>query len=283
MRVVDIHAHTFPATIAARAIDTLQGKSHTVAFTDGTIEGLSRSMSEAGITCSVIQPVATNPKQVVHVNDSSIIINERFSETGIMSFGAMHPDFEDYGTELERLARAGIKGIKLHPVYQGVNIDDERYVRILRKACELGLIVLIHAGWDIGFPGGEQALPERIARALSDAGEVRVILAHMGGWKAWREAEEVFINSNVYIDTAFSLGEFTPNGDGYYSSREECRMLGDDEFVRMIHAFGDERVLFGTDSPWASQAETLRDVSGLLNEQEQAQILHLNAERLLNM
>ena len=283
MRVIDIHAHTFPAKIAARAIETLQGKSHTVAFTDGTIEGLSRSMSEAGITCSVIQPVATNPKQVVHVNDSSIAINERFSETGIMSFGAMHPDFEDFSTELERLARAGIKGIKLHPVYQGVNIDDERYVRILRKAGELGLIVLIHAGWDIGFPGGEQALPERIARALSDAGDVRVVLAHMGGWKAWREAEEVFTNSKVYIDTAFSLGEFTPNGDGYYSSREECRMLGADEFVRMIHAFGAERVLFGTDSPWASQAETLQDVSSLLNEQEQAQILHINAERLLNM
>ncbi|MBQ7544122.1 MAG: amidohydrolase [Synergistaceae bacterium] len=283
MRVIDIHTHTFPEKIAARAISVLRAKSHTVNFSDGTLEGLARSMSEAGITCSVIQPVATNPKQVVHVNDSSIAINERFTETGIMSFGAMHPDFEGYADELARLSRAGIKGIKLHPVYQGVNIDDERYIRILRRCGELGLIVLMHAGWDIGFPGGEQALPERIERALREAEDVLVILAHMGGWKAWREAEEVFARSNVYIDTAFSLGEFTPNGGGYYSSRDECRMLGAEEFVKMIHAFGAERVLFGTDSPWASQAETLRAVSELLNEDEKAQILSANAQRLLNI
>ncbi|MBQ7154674.1 MAG: amidohydrolase family protein [Synergistaceae bacterium] len=283
-RVIDIHTHTFPAKIAARAIETLKGNSHTVNFSDGTIEGLERSMSEAGITCSVIQPVATNPKQVVHVNDSSIAINDRFSETGIMSFGAMHPDFEGYADEMTRLLRAGVKGIKLHPVYQGVNIDDERYVRILRKAGELGLIVLIHAGWDIGFPGGDQALPERMARALRETGgDVRVILAHMGGWRCWNEAEEVFAHGNVYIDTAFSLGEFIPNGDGHYSSREECLMLSDEEFVRIIHAFGAERVLFGTDSPWASQADTLRAVSALLNEKEKSQILYLNAQRLLNI
>ena len=133
MKVIDIHTHTFPAKIAARALETLKAKSHSRAFTDGTIEMLAESMNSAGIWCSVIQPVATNPKQVVHVNDSSIAINERFSETGIMSFGAMHPDFEEYSAELERLSRAGIKGIKLHPVYQGVNIDDERYARAFVK------------------------------------------------------------------------------------------------------------------------------------------------------
>ena len=145
MRVIDIHTHTFPEKIAERAISSLKAKSHSRAYTDGTINALSRSMSQAGITYSVIQPVATKPEQVIHVNDSSIAINERFSETGIMSFGAMHPDFEDYTRELERLYRSGIKGIKLHPVYQGVSVDDERYINILRKAGELGLIVMLHA------------------------------------------------------------------------------------------------------------------------------------------
>ena len=284
MRVIDIHTHTFPEKIAARAITSLQAKSHTVAFTDGTLDGLARSMFEAGITYSVIQPVATNPKQVVHVNDSSIAINERFCETGIMSFGAMHPDFEDYSNELERLARSGIKGIKLHPVYQGVPVDDERYTHILRKAGELGLIVLIHAGYDIGFPGNDYALPARMIRALAEAGDVRVVLAHMGGWRSWREAEEVFSRGNVYIDTAFSLGEFVPLDDGYYSSREECLMLGRDEFVRMIHAFGADRVLFGTDSPWASQAETLREIDSLpLTEAEKRRIFYDNSASMLSL
>ena len=284
MRVIDIHTHTFPEKIAERAISSLKAKSHSKAYTDGTINALSRSMSEAGITYSVIQPVATNPKQVVHVNDSSIAINERFSETGIMSFGAMHPDFEDYSRELERLARSGIKGIKLHPVYQGVSVDDERYINILRKSGELGLIVMLHAGWDIGFPGNDYALPEKIARAMSEAGDVKVILAHMGGWRCWREAEEVFAHSNVYIDTAFSLGEFEPLDDGYYSSREECLMLTGEEFVKVVQAFGADRVLFGTDSPWASQGDTLREIDSLpLTQAEKTDIFCNNSATLLNI
>ena len=284
MRVIDIHTHTFPEKIAARAISSLQAKSHTLAFTDGTIDSLSRSMSDAGITYSVIQPVATKPEQVIHVNDSSIAINERFPETGIMSFGAMHPDFEGYGAELERLVRSGIKGIKLHPVYQGVRADDERYIRILRKAGELGMIVLFHAGYDIGFPGNDYALPERIAHALREAGEVRVVLAHMGGWKSWREAEEVFARGNVYIDTAFSLGEFEPLDDGYYVSREECCMLLGEEFVRMVRSFGAERVVFGTDSPWASQSETLREIDSLpLTEAEKRRIFYDNSADMLSL
>ena len=283
-RVIDIHAHTFPEKIAARAITSLQAKSHTKAFTDGTIESLSRSMHEAGITYSVIQPVATNPKQVIHVNDSSIAINESFSRTGIMSFGAMHPDFEGYAAELERLSRSGIKGIKLHPVYQGVRADDERYINILRKAGELGMIVLLHAGYDIGFPGNDYALPEKIAAALRESGDVRVILAHMGGWKSWREAEEVFSRGNVYIDTAFSLGEFMPLDDGYYASREECRMLSGEEFVSMVRSFGAERVLFGTDSPWASQSETLRKIDSLpLTEAEKRRIYYDNTAHMLSL
>ena len=284
MRVIDIHTHTFPAKIAVRALDSLQAKSHTRPFSDGTTEGLSRSMHDAGITYSVVLPVATNPKQVVHVNDSSIAINETFRETGIISFGAMHPDFVDYASELERLARSGIKGIKLHPVYQGVPVDDDRCINILRKAGELGLLVLVHAGYDIGYPGNDYALPSRMCRALNEAGEVRVVLAHMGGWRSWREAEEIFSRSTVYIDTAFSLGEFLPLDDGYYLSREECQMLGSEEFVRMIHAFGSERVLFGTDSPWASQVDTLRKIDSLpLSESDKAKIFYENAASLINL
>ncbi len=284
MRVIDIHAHIFPEKIASRAITSLQAKSHTQAFTDGTLNSLSRSMSQAGITYSVILPVATNPKQVIHVNDSSIAINERFPQTGIMSFGAMHPDFDGYASELERLSHSGIKGIKMHPVYQGVNADDERYINILRKAGELGLIVLMHSGYDIGFPGNDYALPEKMANALREAGEVRVILAHMGGWKSWRDAEEIFSHSNVYIDTAFSLGEFTPLNDGYYASREECRMLSCEDFVRIVHSFGADRVLFGTDSPWASQSETLRAIDSLpFTEAEKRRIFCSNSCELLGI
>ncbi len=280
--IIDIHTHTFPDKIAGSAIEKLKAKSHTIAFTDGTLNALMGSMHESKISCSVIQPVATSPKQVVNINNASISINERFESSGIISFGAMHPEFEDYDSELKRISEPGIKGIKLHPVYQNMPIDDGRYIRILECAGNLGLWVMIHAGYDIGFPENENAMPEKILRAIKSSGNERVILAHMGGWRCWKESAEAFSDTHVYIDTAFSLGSFTPGDDGYYSCSEECMMLCADEFVKIIRIFGAERVLFGSDSPWASQRESIMALNALpLNEDEKKKIFFENARLIL--
>ena len=286
MKAIDIHVHTFPEKIAASALNTLQSKSHTRPFTNGTISALRDSMRESGITSSILQPVATRADQVTRINDKAIKINTQGNETGIYSFAAMHPEFVDYDSELTRIKAAGVSGIKLHPVYQGVRVDDERYIKILTRAFELGLVVLIHAGWDIGFPGNDYAMPWRINDALRASGltsSSRVILAHMGGWRAWDEACEIFADvEGVYIDTAFSLGEFYPNNDGYYKSVDECKMLSHDKFTSIIKAFGAERVLFGSDSPWASQLESVKAINNLdLTEHEKNLILYENAERLV--
>lgn len=75
--VIDIHTHTFPDKLAAPTIRKLQGACHTRAFTDATNAGLAASMARAGIDCSVVLPVATNPHQVAHVNESAAQINAR--------------------------------------------------------------------------------------------------------------------------------------------------------------------------------------------------------------
>lgn len=280
--IIDVHTHTFPEKIAAHALETLSHNSHTRPFSDGTVKGLRASMKEAGVTLSVIQPVATRPEQVRNINDTAMKINAGGS-AGIISFGGIHPCFSEWDAELSRIHENGIIGIKIHPVYQGVPVDDERYVRILSRAGKLGLIVMIHAGFDIGFPENDYALPERISRALDMAGNCRVILAHMGGWRCWNDAVRFFAGrENVYIDTAFSLGKFVPNGDGYYSGGDECMMLSDDEFTGIVKAFGSERVLFGTDSPWASQSDCVRAVMSLgLSDDEKRNILHGNALKFL--
>ena len=282
MKVIDFHTHTFPDAIAERAISRLSAASHTKAFTDGTEAALSASMARAGIALSVIQPVATNPAQVIKINDGALRINERTGETGLLSFGSMHPDFEDVRQELVRLKEGGIRGIKLHPVYQGVDFDDPRCLRILENCAELGLFVLIHAGLDVGFPGVVRGSPRMILNALKEVGPFKLILAHMGGWRCWDEVLELLPQSGAYIDTSFSLGRLTPNGDGHDWDPAELEMLDTERFTALVRAFGAEKVLFGTDSPWADQAEALAAFLRLpLNAQEQALILHENAEKLL--
>ncbi len=283
--IVDLHTHTFPDNLAARTVDKLQSMSHTRPFTDGTVGALRASMARAGIDASVVLPVATNARQVPHVNDASVALNEQSAETGVLSFGCMHPDFDGWRAELARLSDAGVRGIKLHPVYQGVAFDDVRYLRILDRCAELGLIVLTHAGLDVGYSGAPDFVsPRQIASAVRQTDGVTLVCAHMGGWRQWDEVERLLPETGVSIDTSFSLGAITPNGDGYYQTPESLALLDEARFLRLVRAFGAERVLFGTDSPWGEQSDDLRRFRALpLTEAARAAILGGNAQRLLKL
>ena len=229
----------------------------------------------------MVLPVATGARQVAHINDASIRLN---GEAGLLSFGCMHPDAENAPEELRRLADAGIRGVKLHPPYQGADFDDPRYLRILDACGELGLIAVTHAGLDVGLPGHEEAVPEKIARALERVGPVKLVLAHMGGWRCWEAAEALLAGTDAMLDTSFSLGAMTPLGDGYERTEEELQLLSQEAFLRMVRAFGARRILFGTDSPWGDQAAEKERIKALpLTEEEKTAILGGNARRLLGI
>lgn len=282
--IVDIHTHVFPDRIAPAAIEKLRAASHVQAFADGTQANLKASMAAAGVDCSVVLPAATNPRQVPHLNDTALRIHEKRQESGIDSFGGIHPELEAWEQELERLKDAGIRGVKLHPPYQGAEIDDEKYIRILKKAAALGLIVLTHAGLDVGLPGAEQATPDKIRRAIDRAPEGTLILAHMGGWRCWEAVERLLPGYPVYLDTAFSLGPMTPCGDGFYRTEKDLERLSDAGFMQLVRAFGAQRILFGSDSPWEDPRNTLTRIRALpLTEEEKARILGRNAAELLGM
>ena len=210
-------------------------------------------------------------------------INRGTLQTGLLSFGGIHPDTPDPGRVLEELKKAGVPGIKLHPAYQETPLDDRRYLRILEEAGKRDLVILIHGGLDVGRPGNDCASPLHIRRALEQVCPPRLILAHMGAWRGWDEAEEILSRFPVYADTAYTLGKIeapadTPRRD------DECRMMEEEQFVHMVRRCGAERILFGTDSPWKDQKEQVDTIRHLpLREDEKRLILGENAARLLKI
>ena len=274
---VDFHAHVFPDRIAAETVRRLGAAAQIPYFTDGTRAGLAASMKRAGIDLTVLLPVATNPLKVDRLNDFAGETNER---DGLCSLGAMHPGCPCLKEELRRVKALGLRGVKIHPVYQGAAIDSPPFLELLTAAAENGLFVVTHAGYDIGFPGVDHAAPARIANALRQTGPVRLVLAHMGGWKDWEAAVALADFPTVMIDTSFSLGTLADD-NGYYTP-EERHLLAPDAFVRLVRTFGAARVLFGTDSPWTDQAASLAAIRALpLTDAEKAAILGGNATRLL--
>ena len=281
--IIDMHTHIFPEKISAAVIEKLSRTSRTPAFTDGTLDGLKKSMDAAQINFSVILPVATNTSQVEKINSSSAALNEKFFGEGIISFGCIHPDFTNYREELSRVKNFGLKGIKIHPVYQDINLDDVKFLRILDRAAELDLIVVTHAGLDIGFPGVVRCSPQMARRVVEAVGEFKFVLAHMGGWKNWSEVLKILGDKKIFIDTSFSTGKIIPRND-FHWEEDDLKLLTPAQFMEFVKIFGADKILFGTDSPWTSATPSIDFIKNLpLAAEDKNKILGLNAQKLLEL
>ena len=276
--IIDFHTHAFPDTIAKKAIPILEANGKIKAHTDGTISDLMEKSKNAGIDYSIVLPVATSEKQVKSINTFAIEVNNNYKETHILSFGGLHPNYIDYEEEIIRLKESGIKGIKLHPQYQDTFIDDIKYVNIIDKAFEFGLIVVLHAGIDIGIPTEVKVTPDRVLKLLSLLKHKgKLVLAHMGSWGMWEEVYDKLLGLDIYIDTAFSL-------DYAIQDNKKIPLLTKEQVEAFILKHGSDHILFGTDSPWAKQRPYIDFINGLnISNIDKKSILAENALKLLNM
>ena len=260
--MIDFHTHIFPEKIAKATLAFLAEKCQEEPSTNGMADGLLASTEDAGLECSVILPVVTKPSQFQSINRFA----SNFREGKLISFGGIHPDSADYKAELREIYHLGLKGVKLHPDYQQVFIDDIRYKRIISYATELGLIISVHAGFDPGYPECTHCTPKRARDMILDVQPEKLVLAHMGGFMQWDDVEEYLVGQPVWFDTAVVFGK-----------------IPDEQFIRMVRNHGNDKILFASDSPWADQKEFVKHLQSLpLTGAEKDNIFHNNAVRLLS-
>ncbi len=259
-RIIDIHTHAWPDGVAEKAVASLTSKGTLTPSYDGTIAGLLGDMERTGVDVSVIQPVATKARQVTGINDWVASI----ASSRVVPFGAMHPDLEDPADEIARMASLGLRGFKMHPEHQSFAPDEPRLAPVYEAAVEHDMTVLFHAGRD-ELHDTLHGTPESFANLLDGFPRLRIVLAHLGGYRVWNHVAEVLVGRNVYLDTAYTLGH-----------------LPDADFVEIVHAHGAEKVLFGSDGPWTDAAAEIAWLRSLpLREGVIDAVLGENAERLL--
>ena len=262
--LIDFHTHAFPDKIAARAIDNLSFVSGGLEpHTDGTVDGLRRSMKRCGVDVSVMLSIATNDHQQKSVNDFAASVN---NGKDIFAFGSVYPDSEDALAELERIASLGLKGVKLHAEYQKFSVDEPKMRPIYKKISELGLITVFHSGVDYGFPPPYGCTPKKLCRAL-EWFDSPVVAAHWGGVDSYEDVLRLLCGTDIYFDISFGYAHLPK----YYAEK-------------IIESHGTDRLLFGTDTPWHTADMEMRLLSTLtLSDEDKDKITHKNAMKLLGI
>ena len=209
-RIIDSHCHIYPDKIAQKASDATANFYELPPSLDGRISTLLEHGEKAGIDHFIVQSVATTPKQVSSINR---FIAASVAESGgrFTGLGTLHPDSEDMEADVNEILSLGLKGIKLHPDIQRVEIDDPRMHKMY-KLCEGKLPILMHTG-DCRY---DFSNPNRMIPILEQYPDLTVIGAHFGGWSIWEEATDKLSKyKNFLVDCSSSLYAITPQTEAF--------------------------------------------------------------------
>lgn len=262
--LIDFHVHFFDERIAARAMAAVGGAADIVPETDGTAYDTRAKLRGWGVDRAVLLPIATKASQQRTINDWAKTAEDEM----FLSFGSVFPDAPDALAELSYIKQIGLRGVKLHPDYQGFFAGDEAYFPLYEACAALGLPLVFHAGYDPASPEVTHGLPEDFAKIADAFPTLTLILAHLGGENHWDEVEDCIVGRrNVYLDTA-------------YGSRD----ISAAQFERIVRSHGADRILFASDCPWDSPAQVKARIDGFgLTDAELALIYHGNAQRILEL
>jgi predicted TIM-barrel fold metal-dependent hydrolase len=260
--IIDFHTHAFSDELAPKAMKALTEDHPDIPyFSDGTVSSLLKSMDSIGIEKSVICSIATKPKQFKPILDWSLQIQS----DRIIPFASVHPADEERDERIKEVKQSGLKGIKLHPYYQDFYLDEESMLPYYEQVCKNNLILVMHTGYDIAFEHIRRADPARIVNVMKKFPQLKLITTHFGAWQMWDEVANQIIGKNIYMEISFALD---------YLPAEKAKELFENHPA--------DYILFGTDSPWRGQKETLNLLVNLnLDTEKLNKILYKNAQKLL--
>jgi uncharacterized protein len=199
-----------------------------------TVPNLVRHMEEMGVTSSILLPIEL---PLMSWNSETWLEAAR-GEGRLINLGSVHPFGRAVRERLERLKKAGIRGIKLHPAVQMFPPDHPRAMEVYRACADLDLPVLWHCGpVDIETRIGRWCSQlKHYWRAVHDHPDTRFVLGHSGA---------------LQFDLALQLAQ------RYRNVWLELSSQGLPNVRRLVLEAPEDRVLFGSDWPFYHQSMPL--------------------------
>lgn len=260
--IVDCHMHVWPDRIA-QAMQAQRPAGMPLRF-DGTLSGLLRTMDEAGIDKGLALGVGIKASTVARTNEFiGSVPRDR-----LVPMGTVHPELS-VDENVTSLKDNGIVGVKLHPLFQNLSLDDPRVHDILAALAQEGMPVVTHVGAGEDEAANQRGAP-KLLRQLADAlPDLTLIACHYGGYHRLDEAEEHVVGSRVTLETSWppTMAELDP-----------------ERVVAIIRRHGADRVVYGSDWPMADPSAEMAAIRALpLTPEEIDGILGDNLARLLGL
>lgn len=260
--LIDFHTHCFPQKVAEKAIPHLAAICKQEPLSDGTYEDTLEKMKNWGVDRFLVLNIATAPRQQLNVNNFAASMDKPPVSRALGSVHAAAPDALE---ELSRIKSLGLPGVKIHPDYQDVEMDDKTLLEVYSLCSEWDMICVFHAGFDPVSPDKTRVIPQKALQIHRQFPKLKMVLAHMGGFARWDEVEECLVGTGVYFDTSLASAHMDPR-----------------QALRIIQNHGAEHILFGSDCPWGSPAEGFRYIDALpLTSAQKERIFSQNAIELL--
>jgi predicted TIM-barrel fold metal-dependent hydrolase len=180
-------------------VDVFDAHAHIGADVDGrtmTAEGMRERMLAAGVTRSVVFPLNDPNAREDYSGPNDVIWKAHEDFPGFfVPFFRLNPHSE-YEKEFERCVERGFMGLKLHPVSQNFELDDERVLHLLGMSAGAGLPALIHTGFAM------QRVVKPLRLSVEAHPELRVILGHSSMVEVLEAVRAFEENPNVLFETS---------------------------------------------------------------------------------
>jgi uncharacterized protein len=214
-------------------VEIFDAHAHIGADVDGrtmTAEGMSERMRAAGVARSIVFPL-NDPNAFDDYSGPNDVIWTAYEEhpRQFVPFFRLNPHRE-YEKEFERCIERGFRGLKLHPVSQRFELDDERVVRLFGMAAEADLPVLVHAGFAMC------RVAEPLLSTVEAYPELRLILGHASMVEILEAVRAFEDNANVLFETS---------------------VVGAKDLYVLFGTMDASRICYGSDIPYGDIPSTL--------------------------
>lgn len=278
--IIDFHTHVFPPRLVEERNAYLERDSTLSAlFADSdapmaTAGELISVMDEAGVDAAVIMGVGWTDKGIAREANDYILESAARYSGRLVPFCSVNPAWgEDALREIDRCAASGARGVgELHPDTQGFKLGDSSLMDpFLDCLKSRNMALLTHSSEPVGhvYPGKGTVTPDVLMEFIERYPDVAIVCSHWGGglpfYSLMPEVKRAL--SNTYFDSAASPFLYRAS---IYSLVSKAARSGS--------------ILFGSDFPLLRPERLMRHIRAAdISEEEKAQILGGNAQRLLGL